>query len=119
MDRLERGERPSVNRAKMRTLAREEIGSLLTAADQSPRVLLAAAVFTGLRLDELLGLTWYAHLFDAAEHAQRASAGLEASFGGMLGGNQVESGPVDHQQGADNGQGSNVTRLPHAATADE
>jgi integrase len=236
----------------MRTLTREEIGKLLGAADQAHRALLATAVFTGLRLGELLGLTWanvdfeastvqvrrqlartggrvepktpqavrdvilmpalarmlrehrlgsrfaqpedfvfasgqgrglgqsvarkalarakkqakldggdktplrvhdlrhcfaslliaqgsnvvfvsrqlghgdasitlkvYAHLFDAAEHAQRASAELEASFGGMLGGNQVESGAGDGAQPVTGGPPRNVAHLPRAATAGE
>jgi integrase len=58
MDRLERGERPSVGRREMRILSREEIGSLLEHASDRYRPLLATAVFTGLRLGELLGLTW-------------------------------------------------------------
>ena len=57
--RLERGERPTVERREMRTLDREEIASLLAASRPLYRPLLATAVFTGLRLGELLGLTWH------------------------------------------------------------
>ena len=42
----------------MRILSREEIGTLMQCAEEGQRPLLAAAVFTGLRLGELLGLTW-------------------------------------------------------------
>jgi integrase len=65
MDRLERGERPSVGRREMRILDRAEIGAMLEAADEQYRPLLATAVFTGLRLGELLGLTWANVDFDA------------------------------------------------------
>ena len=56
--RLERGERPTVERREMRTLD-HEIASLLAASRPLYRPLLATAVFTGLRLGELLGLTWH------------------------------------------------------------
>ena len=55
---LERDERPSVATREMRALARPEIHRLLCAAPLPYRPLLAAAVFTGLRFGELLGLTW-------------------------------------------------------------
>ncbi len=55
---LERGERPTVGRAEMRILDRDEIAKVLEAADADRRGLLATATFTGLRLGELLGLTW-------------------------------------------------------------
>lgn len=64
MGRLERGERPSVNRQEMRVLDREEITALLGAADTAARPLLATAIFTGLRLGELLALTWANMDFD-------------------------------------------------------
>jgi integrase len=56
--RLERGERPSAEQREMRILEADEIGALLDAAEPAHRPPLAAAVFTGLRLGELLGLTW-------------------------------------------------------------
>lgn len=62
---LERDERPSVATREMRALARVEIPRLLAAAPPTYRSLLAAAVFTGLRFGELLGLTWADLDFDA------------------------------------------------------
>jgi integrase len=56
--KLERGERPAVSRREMRVLEPDEIESLLGVACERYRPLLATAVFTGLRLGELLGLVW-------------------------------------------------------------
>jgi integrase len=56
--RLERGERPQPDRREMRILDRDGIGRLLDAAGPAYQPLLVTAVFTGLRLGELLGLTW-------------------------------------------------------------
>src|SRR4051794_8879677 len=56
--RLERGERPKIEGREMRVLDTSEIELLLANAPARYRVLLAAAVFTGLRQGELLGLTW-------------------------------------------------------------
>jgi integrase len=55
--RLERGERPASDRREMRFLERDEIVQLILQADRY-RPLLAAAIFTGLRLGELLALRW-------------------------------------------------------------
>jgi integrase len=55
---LERGERPQLERREMRILDRDGIARMLDAATPMYRPLLATAVFTGLRLGELLGLTW-------------------------------------------------------------
>jgi len=66
MRRLERGERPSVERREMRVLAREDIGRLLDKAGSRYRTLLATAVFTGARLGEVLGLTWADVDFDGS-----------------------------------------------------
>jgi integrase len=63
--RLERKERPRVERREMRVLERDEIQKLLAAAPDRYRPLLATAVFTGLRVGELLGLTWADVDFDA------------------------------------------------------
>jgi hypothetical protein len=41
----------------------------------------------------------YAHLFDRAEHASRASASLEASFGAMLDVNTVSTSGRNQSQG--------------------
>jgi integrase len=56
--RLERGERPSIAPSEKRILGHDEIAALLDAADDAHRPLLATAVYTGLRLGELLGLRW-------------------------------------------------------------
>jgi integrase len=59
MVQLERGARPSVaKRTRRRSLTTEEVGRLLGAALPMYRPLLACAVYTGMRLGELLGLTW-------------------------------------------------------------
>jgi integrase len=58
VSRLERGERPAVERREMRFLERGEMAALLHAVSDTYRPLLATAIFTGLRLGELLGLTW-------------------------------------------------------------
>ena len=55
---LERGERPAAEGREKRILSREEIGRFLGDAPEPYRVLLATAVFSGLRLQELLGLRW-------------------------------------------------------------
>jgi integrase len=57
--RLERGERPRLDRKDKRVLDGEEIGRLLDAATTPRyRMLLATAIYTGLRISELLGLAW-------------------------------------------------------------
>jgi len=58
MSRLERRERPRVERREMRILNSEEIDAVLQMATPAYRNVLATAVFTGLRQSELLGLTW-------------------------------------------------------------
>jgi integrase len=55
---LDRGERPSPGRRDMRVLQDDEIRRLLAVSSGYRRALLATAVFTGLRLSELLGLVW-------------------------------------------------------------
>lgn len=64
VSRLERGERPPAERREMRVLDRGEISALLEGSDERYRPLLATAVFTGLRIGELLGLTWHNLDFD-------------------------------------------------------
>ena len=59
VSRLKRGERPRAGRREQRVLAPDDIGRLLAAAAPLYRPLLATAVFTGLRLGELLGLRWH------------------------------------------------------------
>jgi integrase len=56
--RLERGERPPLDRREMRILDAREIAALLRAVGDAYRALLATALFTGLRQGELLGLAW-------------------------------------------------------------
>src|SRR5215211_9093066 len=63
--RLERGERPVPERCEMRVLTREEIERLLTHTPDYYRTLIATALFTGLRIGELLGLVWSDLDFDA------------------------------------------------------
>ncbi len=63
--RLERGERPSVEQKDRRVLTSDEIGELIVAATPRYRPVIATAVFSGLRLGELLGLTWGDVDFDA------------------------------------------------------
>jgi integrase len=56
--RLERGERPKIERREMRILDSREIELVLANARANYRALLAVAIFTGLRQGELLGLVW-------------------------------------------------------------
>jgi integrase len=56
--RLERGERPKIEGRKMRALNSGDITRLLANAPDRYHTLLATGIFTGLRLGELLGLTW-------------------------------------------------------------
>ena len=56
--RLETSERPRVVRREQRVLTHGEIEQLLAASLPSHRPLLATAIYTGMRLSELLGLTW-------------------------------------------------------------
>lgn len=58
MTRLEAGERPSPERRDLRVLSSDEIRGLLASTEERHRPLIATALFTGLRLGELLGLTW-------------------------------------------------------------
>jgi integrase len=58
VEKLERGERPRPERHPQRALGREEIGRLLANCLPAYRTLVATALYTGMRLSELLGLTW-------------------------------------------------------------
>lgn len=55
---LEAREKPKVGRKHQRVFERHEIEALLKAADDKYRPLVATAVFSGLRLMELLALRW-------------------------------------------------------------
>jgi integrase len=58
LDRLESSERPRVHRREQRVLTHEEMRKLLAACLPSHRPLIATALYTGMRLSELLGLVW-------------------------------------------------------------
>jgi integrase len=65
---LEKHERPKVRKRNGRTLQPKEITALIDSATTDRyRVLLATAVFTGLRLMELLALRWMDVDYDAGE----------------------------------------------------
>ena len=55
---LERSERPQGDQARMNILDTDEIKLLLNAATETYKGLLATAIFTGLRIGELLALKW-------------------------------------------------------------
>lgn len=61
---LERSERPQVERREMRVLEPDEVRRLLEAASDKWRPILTVAVFTGMRLSEILGLRWQDVDFD-------------------------------------------------------
>jgi integrase len=56
--RLDQSERPRIHRREQRVLSHDEISRLLAASLPSYRPLLATALYSGMRLSELLGLTW-------------------------------------------------------------
>ncbi|HCG01760.1 MAG TPA: hypothetical protein DEV93_14610 [Chloroflexi bacterium] len=58
LNRLDASERPRPSRREQRVLTKQEITKLLNACLPSHRPLLATATYTGMRLSELLGLTW-------------------------------------------------------------
>lgn len=55
---LEPEERPRLRRRRQRVLGREEIERLLGACPPPGRLLLTTALYSGLRISELLGLVW-------------------------------------------------------------
>jgi integrase len=57
-DRMTAAERPKPGSGRRRFLSPDEVGRLLDAAPDRYRVALACGLFSGLRLSELLGLTW-------------------------------------------------------------
>ena len=57
-DRLTSAERPKPGSGRRRFLDRHEIGLLIDAAPDRYRVAIACGPFSGLRLSEMLGLTW-------------------------------------------------------------
>jgi len=56
--RLERGERPKVQRREFPSLDRDAIGKLIASAPEKYRTLIAVSLLTGIRQSEALGLTW-------------------------------------------------------------
>jgi integrase len=58
VSKLEADERPHPTRRRQRVLGRDEIRRLLTACPPRYRPLLATALYSGLRISELLGLVW-------------------------------------------------------------
>jgi integrase len=58
LSRLERSERPRLHRREQRVLNHAQISALLAASLPAYRPLLATAIYSGMRLSELLGLTW-------------------------------------------------------------
>jgi integrase len=58
LSRLDQSERPRVHKRNQRVLSHDEIAGLLEASLPTYRPLLATAIYTGMRLSELLGLTW-------------------------------------------------------------
>jgi integrase len=57
-DRLERDERPHPLRSDQRVLTRTELGRLFAACPRRYRPLLLTGAYTGMRLSEVLGLSW-------------------------------------------------------------
>jgi integrase len=56
--RLERDERPRLLRSKQRALSRAELARLFAACPRRYRSLLATGLYTGMRLSEVLALSW-------------------------------------------------------------
>jgi integrase len=56
--RLEASERPRIQRREQRVLNHQDISRLLAACLPNYRPLLTTALYSGMRLSELLGLTW-------------------------------------------------------------
>ncbi len=56
--RLDKSERPRIHKRPQRVLTHQEIRALLEHAPAAYKTFLTTAVYTGMRLSELLGLTW-------------------------------------------------------------
>lgn len=72
VERLEAGERPHPVPRRQRVLGRDEIVRLLVACAPRYRTLVATAIYTGLRISELLGLVWSDLDLDGGELHVRA-----------------------------------------------
>lgn len=75
VEKLERDERPHPVRRAPRVLGQQEIAALLGACTQASRTLIATALYTGLRISELLGLIW-SDPGPRRRHSLRARAAL-------------------------------------------
>lgn len=58
VDQLEPGEHPRLVRRRQRVLGRAEIERLLSACPPQGRLMIATALYSGLRISEMLGLIW-------------------------------------------------------------
>ena len=58
MARLEADEKPTITKREIRVLTHEEITALLNAAPKRHRTAIATALYSGLRVSELLGVRW-------------------------------------------------------------
>jgi integrase len=74
LEKLERDERPHPVRPVPRVLGQHEIAALLGACTPPARTLIATALYTGLRISELIGLIWSD--LDLAEGTLRVHAQL-------------------------------------------
>jgi integrase len=72
VDQLEADERPRPARRRQRVLGRDEIQRLLAACAPGDWLMVATALYTGLRVSELLGLIWKDIDFDQGEIHVRA-----------------------------------------------
>ncbi|HMJ33161.1 MAG TPA: tyrosine-type recombinase/integrase [Baekduia sp.] len=76
--KLEADERPHPQPRRQRVLGREEVVRLLACTADQYRPLVATALFTGMRISELLGLLWENVDFGAATIHVRAHCGVQA-----------------------------------------
>jgi integrase len=81
VERLEAGERPHPVPRRQRVLGRDEIVRLLVACAPRYRTLVATAIYTGLRISELLGLQWSD--FDLDEGELHVKAQLSRAHRGI------------------------------------
>lgn len=72
VDQLEADERPRPTRRRQRVLGRDEIARLLAACAPRDRLMVTVALYTGLRISELLGLIWEDIDFEQGEVHARA-----------------------------------------------
>jgi integrase len=81
-DALTSRERPKSGASSRRFLTEEEMARLLDAAEGRDRVLIAVCLFGGLRISEVLGLTWDdVDLQPATCASATSSTGRGSAFG--------------------------------------